>query len=109
MKYIFTIIVSVLFVVLALTSCGGQDAAMNNGSDTGVASRAGNDIMYDIDRGIDNMTDGTIFDANGEHSNVDDYHANGDYSDDNSSTEDIPVYDSSYDSNGVLNSNTINY
>lgn len=109
MKYIVAIIISALLALFALTSCGGQDAAMNNGSDTGVASRAKNDVMDDIERGIDDMTDGTIFDANGEHSNVDEYQANGDYSAGNGTSDNGTAYDYSYDSNGTLNSDTMNY
>lgn len=109
MKYIVAIIISALLALFALTSCGGQDAAMNNGSDTGVASRAKNDVMDDIERGIDDMTDGTIFDANGEHSNVDEYQANGDYSAGTGTADNGTAYDYSYDSNGTLNSDTMNY
>lgn len=109
MKYIVTIFISVMVVLCSLTSCGGQDAAMNNGSDTGVASRARNDVMDDIERGIDDITDGTVFDANGEHSNVDNYQANGDYSADTDTANNGMSYDYSYNSDGVLNSDTVNY
>jgi hypothetical protein len=109
MKYIFTIIVSILFLAVSLTSCGGNDAAMNNGSDTGVAGRVKNDVMDDIERGIDDVTDGTIFDANGDHSNVDEYQANGDYSADTDVADNGTAYDYSYDSYGTLNNDTINY
>ena len=76
MKYIFSILLCTAVSTMLLASCGGNSASQNNGSDTGV-SRTTNDIMGNIERGVNDVTDGTVFDANGRHSNVDEYQGNG--------------------------------
>lgn len=119
MKYILSIIICTVISVLLLVSCGNDSASYNNGSDTGV-SRTDNDVMDNIERGIDDMADGTVFDANGEHSNVDEYQGNAvdmnnnngtDHNhttnNDTNSTQDFDA-DMSYDSSSITDS-TMNY
>lgn len=87
-----------------LTSCG-NDAAMNNGSDTGVNGNNGG-VSGDVGRAIDDTMD------NFGNENVDEYQGNridnwddGTMTDNSSSTN----TDMSYNSDGLMNSTTTNY
>lgn len=106
MKYIGITILALLLAMGTLTSCGGQDASTNNGSDTGVSGTVDRDIMDDIERGIDDVTDGTVFDADGEHSNVDEYYENGNYS---GSTSNYSGDTSTYNTPALGDNGTLNY
>ncbi len=103
---------------VSLTSCGGNSASSNNpGSDTGV-NGTDNGTTDGSSRSI---TDGTMFDTNGEgtvdsNGNVE----NDVYNNDGFAKNTVPGNyetagdmmngaDMSYDANGVTNSTTMNY
>ena len=87
--------VCIAFTVICLASCGGNDAAINNGSDTGVS------------RSYDTAMDG--YDSNGLVKN--DAYANDGFADDGilDMTDDVMPYDKSYDMNGVNGNSNLNY
>lgn len=108
-KYIAIITVVLSVIAATFTSCGGNDAATNNGSDTGV---------YGTNRSITDTADG-MFDTNdGPDSGgivENDVYSTDGFADDSMGGEtgtaaDITGgADMSYDASGAANNTTLNY
>ena len=73
-KYLTAILIAL--TVLSLTSCRESNSTVNGNNTPADMRNAAANIKDDIERGVDDVTDGTIVDTDRNY-NVDNYTANG--------------------------------